>query len=165
MREQHDLAIRKLDGIVVRVWIVQIDLPEPSHRVTDVFRLSLEKAQPKSSNLTLDFAFKHDLGARKKAHGHLGFSNCREPACRGIPKFGRDQLISDLCGSRCNSVQAVVAHGMELLSVSAPPTCSTISRNSRRNNEANNSRARTCMTLPVLFRPPPSVTPSSPAFR
>jgi hypothetical protein len=79
--------------------------------MTDVVRFPLEQAQPKSRNLTPDFAFKHDLGARKKAHGHLGFSNCREPARGGIPELGRDQLISDLRRSGSNIVQTVVAHG------------------------------------------------------
>ena len=45
MREQHDLAIRELKGIMVRVRIVQVHLPETSHRVTDVLRLLLEEAQ------------------------------------------------------------------------------------------------------------------------
>jgi hypothetical protein len=43
MREQHDLAIRELKGIMVRVGILHIDLSEPSHFVTDVLRLRLEK--------------------------------------------------------------------------------------------------------------------------
>lgn len=73
MREQHDLAIRELNGIMVRTWIVQVDLPEPSHFVMNAPRFLLEKAQLKSSNLTLDFAFERDLGPGKKAHGHLGF--------------------------------------------------------------------------------------------
>jgi hypothetical protein len=120
MREQHDLAVGELKGIMVRIWILQVDLSEPSYLVTDVVRFPLEKAQPKSSNLTLDFAFKHDLGAREKAHGHLGFSNYREPACRGIQKLGRDQLISDLRRSGSNTVQTVVAHGRGVPIIQCP---------------------------------------------
>jgi hypothetical protein len=105
MREQHDLAIRELKGIMVRVWIVQVDLPEPSHLVTDVLRLLLEKAQLKSRSRTPDFAFERDLGTRKKAHGHFRFPNGGKPAGRGIPKFRRDQLISDLRRPGCNSVR------------------------------------------------------------
>jgi hypothetical protein len=113
MREQHDLAIGELKGIMVRAWIVHVDLPEPSHLVTDVLRFPLEKAQLKSRNHTLDFALERDLGARKKAHGHLGFPNGAKPARRGIPKFRRDQLVSDRSRSGRNSVQTVVAHGRE----------------------------------------------------
>jgi hypothetical protein len=109
--EQRDLAVGELKGIMVRIWILQVDLSEPSHLVTDVVRFPLEQAQPKSRNLTLDFAFKHDLGARKKADSYLGFPNGAKPAGRGIPKFRRDQLISDLRRSGSNIVQTVVAHG------------------------------------------------------
>jgi hypothetical protein len=31
MREQHDLAVRKLKRIVVRAGIIYVDLPEPGH--------------------------------------------------------------------------------------------------------------------------------------
>jgi hypothetical protein len=124
MREQHDPTVGKLKGIVVRVRIVQVHLPKPSHRVIDMFRLPLEKAQLKSRNLMLDRLLERDLGARKKAHGHLRLSNGGKPASRGIPKLRRDQLISDRRWPGCNMVEAVITHGMELLSVSAPPTCS-----------------------------------------
>src|SRR3984893_6859852 len=123
MREQHDLAIRELKGIMVRVRIVQVDLPEPCHLVTDVLRFPLEKAQAKSPNLTLDFAFERDLGARKKEHGHLRFSDRGKPACRGTPKFRCDQLVSDGRRSGLNIVQTVVAHdrGSPILAALANP--------------------------------------------
>jgi hypothetical protein len=136
MREQHDPTIGKLKGIMVRVPIVQVHLPKPSHRVTDVLRLSLEKAQLKSRNLTLDFAFERDFRARKKAHGHLRLSNGGKPASRGIPKLRRDQLISDRRWPGCNMVQTVITHGMELLSVSAPANPFHFSKDSRPNHEA-----------------------------
>jgi hypothetical protein len=75
MREQHDLAIGELNGIMVRVWILHVDLPKPSHLVTDVLRFPLEKAQPKSPNLTLDLLLERNLGARKQADSYLGFPN------------------------------------------------------------------------------------------
>jgi len=96
MREQHDLAIGELDGIVVRTWIVQIDLPEPPNPMRDVPRFPLEKTQEKSGLRSLDFAIERDLGARKKAHRHLGVSNCGESVCRGVPKLRRNQLVSNL---------------------------------------------------------------------
>src|SRR5580704_5320160 len=121
MREQHDLAIRELDGIMVRVRIVQVHLPEPSHLVTDALRLPLEKAQLKSGSRTLDFAFERDLGARKKADSYFRFTTGGKPTGRGIPKFRRDQLVSDLRRSECDSVQTVVAHGRGAPMVAMPP--------------------------------------------
>jgi hypothetical protein len=113
IRDQHDLAIRELKSIMVRIRIVQVHLPKPSYLVTEVLRFPPEKAQLKSSNLTLDFAFERDLSARKKAHGYLGLSSGGESAGRGIPKFRGDQLVSDRRRSGHNIVQTVVAHGGE----------------------------------------------------
>jgi hypothetical protein len=56
--EQRDLAVGELKGIMVRIWILQVDLSEPSYLMTDVVRFPLEQAQPKSRDLTPDFAFK-----------------------------------------------------------------------------------------------------------
>src|SRR5580704_1899308 len=111
MRKQHDLAIGKLKGVMVCAWIILVDLSESSHCVTDLLGFPLGKPQLKSRKLTLDFVCERDLCARKKVHSHFGFSHRRKPACRGIPKFGRDQLVSDLRWSGCNIVQTVVAHG------------------------------------------------------
>jgi hypothetical protein len=82
MREQHDLAIGKLKGIMVCAWIILVDLSESSHCVTDLLGFPLGKPQLKSRKLTLDFVCERDLCARKKAHSHFGFSHRRKPACR-----------------------------------------------------------------------------------
>jgi hypothetical protein len=65
MREQHDPAIGKLDGVVMRAWIIQIDLAESPDPMRDVPRISLEKAQEKSGLLPLDIAIESDLGTGK----------------------------------------------------------------------------------------------------
>ena len=77
MREQHDLAIGKLKGIMVCAWIVLVDLSESSHCVT-VLGFPLEKPQLKSGTPTLDFVCERDLCARKKAHSRFGFSHRRK---------------------------------------------------------------------------------------
>jgi hypothetical protein len=87
MREQHDLPIRKLNSIVVRTWIIQVDLPEPPDPVRDVTRIPLEKAKEKSGLLPLDLGIKRDLRTGKKAHRHLRFSNFGESVRRGVPKL------------------------------------------------------------------------------
>jgi hypothetical protein len=96
MGEQHDLATGKLNGIVVRAGIVQVDLPEPPDPVRDVPRFFLEKAQEKSRLLALDIAIERYLGAGEKAHGHLRLSDCGESLRRRIPKLRRNQLVSNL---------------------------------------------------------------------
>jgi len=96
MREQYDLPIGKLNSVVVRAWIVQVDLPESSNPVRDVTRLFLEQAQQKPGLLSLNVVFERELCTREEAHGHFRFSDRRESVCCGVPKLGRDQLVSDL---------------------------------------------------------------------
>src|ERR1700730_12110575 len=128
MREQHDLAVGELKGIIVRIWILRVDLSEPSHRVTDVLRFFLEKAPLKSRNLTLDFLLERDLGARKKAHRHVWFSYSSKTARDRVRKICCHQFVSDRRRSGCNMVQTVVAHGRGSYRFSAPPACSTIEK-------------------------------------
>jgi hypothetical protein len=96
MSQQHDLATGKLNCIVVRAWIIQVDLPEPPDPVSDVPRFFLEKTEEKSGLLALDIAIERDLGAGEKAHGHLGFADCGESVRRRVPKLRRNQLVSNL---------------------------------------------------------------------
>src|SRR5262249_61648774 len=96
MVRTHDLAAGKLNRIVVRAWIIQVDLPEPPDPVLDVPRFLLEKTQEKSGLLALDIAIERNLGAGEKAYGHLGFAVCGESLRRRVPKLRRDQLVSNL---------------------------------------------------------------------
>jgi hypothetical protein len=93
--EQHDLPVGELKGIMVRVRIVQVHLPETSHRVTDVLRFIFEEAQLKSGNLTLDIAFERDLGAGKQADGCVTVFGCAE-AARASAKVAGGELVADL---------------------------------------------------------------------
>jgi hypothetical protein len=96
MGQQHDLATGKLNGIMVRAWIIQVDLPEPPDPVRDVPRFLLEKTQEKSGLLALDIAIERYLGAGQKAYGLLRFSDCGESVRRRVPKLRRNQLVSNL---------------------------------------------------------------------
>jgi hypothetical protein len=94
--KQHDLAVGELNRIVVRTWIIQVDLPEPPNPVLDVPRFLPEKTQEKSGLFSLDLAFERNLGTREKAHGHFWFSNRGESVGRRVPKLRRNQLVPDL---------------------------------------------------------------------
>src|SRR5215470_10241248 len=96
MGQQHDLAAGKLNSIVVRAWIIQVDLPEPPDPVRDVPRFFLEKTQEKSGLLAPDIAVERDLGAGEKAYGHLRLADCAESVRRRVPKLRRNQLVSNL---------------------------------------------------------------------
>jgi len=94
--EQHDLAIRELNGIVMRAWIVQVDLPKPPNPMRNLTRFLLEETQEKSRLLSPDIAVECDLGAREKTDGHFRLSDRGESLCRGVPELRRNQPVSDL---------------------------------------------------------------------
>jgi|SRR5215475_3080645 len=98
MSEQHNPAIGKLNGVVVRTRIIQVNLSEPPNPVRDVPRLLLEKTQEKSSLLSPHLVLEREFGTGQQAHGHLGFSDRGESLCCRVPKLRRNQLVADLGG-------------------------------------------------------------------
>jgi hypothetical protein len=94
--EQHDLTTGKLNGIVMRAGIIQVDLSEPPDPMRDVPRFFLEQTQKKSGLLAPHIVVERELGAREKAYGHLGFPNRGESLCSGVPKLRRNQLVANL---------------------------------------------------------------------
>ena len=93
--EQHNLAVGELNRIVVRAWIIQVDLPEPPNPVFDVPRFFTKKTQEKSGLFSLNFAFERDLGTWEKTYGHFWVSDRGESLCRRVPKLRRNQLVPD----------------------------------------------------------------------
>jgi len=71
MREQHDLAVRKLQRIMVRAGIVYVHLPEPGHLMRQRVDPSEEKRE--SGEVPLDSVLENDLRARKEADGYFRF--------------------------------------------------------------------------------------------
>jgi hypothetical protein len=61
MREQHDLTIGELKCIVVRAWVIVIDLPEPSHLMLECRLTPLEenKLEPRGAHVPLHFQSRH----------------------------------------------------------------------------------------------------------
>jgi hypothetical protein len=101
VRQQNDLSIREFEGVVVRAWIVHLDLPEAGDPVNE--RLLPEDKLEAGRN-ALDLFVKRDLGPRQEAHGHVGFFDSTESARGGVPELRRYQLVFDLCGSRSNTL-------------------------------------------------------------
>ena len=84
--EQHNVPTGEFQCIVMRVRLVQMDLPEPSYFFTN--RLALAK-KAKRRRLPLDLLLEHNLGARKKAYGDALFSNGGETARYRIGELRR----------------------------------------------------------------------------
>jgi len=118
MREQHDLAVGKLQRIMVRAGVVHVHLPEPCNPVRQRFGPPEQKLE--SGEMTLDLVLEGDLGARKETDGYPRFFQRGKAACSCIPELGRDQLVPDPGGPRRDAVQTVVAHDKELRFVQRP---------------------------------------------
>jgi hypothetical protein len=93
MREQHDLAIREYQSIVMGAGIVQVDLPEPRDFVRERPRMPPEHAELKSGRPALDLVLECDLGAGKQAHGNLPLSDGRKSDRVGIPELRSEQFV------------------------------------------------------------------------
>ena len=118
MREQHDLAVGKLQRIMVGAEVVHVHLPESCDQVRQ--RSGPPEQKREACEMALDLILKGDLGARKKADGYPWFFRRGKAACGCIPELRRDQLVPDLRGPRRDAVQAVVAPGKELRFVLRP---------------------------------------------
>jgi hypothetical protein len=104
MREQHDLAVREFQSIVMSAGIVQVDLLEPRDFVRERPRVPPEHAELKSGKPALDRALECDLGAGKEAHGECGFSEGGKPGRSRIPELRSDQFVSNLGWSGCDAL-------------------------------------------------------------
>src|SRR5215204_1537333 len=60
--------------------------------------------------MPLRLLFESNLGAGKKAHCHVWFSNCGEAPSAGVAKPHRYQIVSNSCRSRRYAMQTVIAH-------------------------------------------------------
>ena len=69
--EQHDLPVGELQRVVMRVWLLQLDLPESSYLLPN----ELLAPEDLKKMLALHFPLERALRAGKKTHGHLRFSD------------------------------------------------------------------------------------------
>jgi hypothetical protein len=72
--EQHNLPAGELECVVMHVRLLLLDLPEPSHFLSEPFPGHPVLDETKSM-LALDLVFERDLRAGKKAHGHVWFAD------------------------------------------------------------------------------------------
>jgi hypothetical protein len=91
--EQHDLSVGKLKRVVMFVWIVDVNLSEPSNLPRDL------SVREKGMTILNHILFEGDLRARKQAHCHGRLFCCGKSARDGVLEFRRYQLLSDLCRS------------------------------------------------------------------
>jgi hypothetical protein len=115
---QHDLAVGKLQRIMMRARIIHVHLPESRHSVRQDLCPSEEKLE--AGKMALDLVLKSNLCPWKEANRYSRFVRRREAPGGGIPELRGDQLIPDLCRPGRNAVQTVVAHGQRLLFKSTP---------------------------------------------
>src|SRR3984893_7142522 len=90
--------------------VVLVDLPEDGSRVMDCIRLPAKQAARHTPYLL----GKGELRSRKNTNRCAGIFRRSEPTSAGIEVVG-GQFIADLCRTRLNIMQAVVAHAEDLL--------------------------------------------------
>src|SRR5258708_18715971 len=88
----------------------EIDEPKPSYVLLEQYFWQKYKCA-----IVFDIGFERDLRAGAEAHSYIGLSDRGEPARKRVRKLRGRQLVSDLCRTRCNKVQAVVTHFPGLL--------------------------------------------------
>ena len=92
----------KLKGIVVRIQLELIYVPKD--------RRSLPHVLGKKPASDPDILVKGQFCARTHANRHTWLADCAKPPAGGPTETGSDQSVTDLCGTRRNSMQAIVAH-------------------------------------------------------
>ena len=68
--EQHDLPVGELQRVVVRVWLLHLDLPESSYLLPEFLA-----PEDLKNMLALHFPLERDLRAGKKTHSYMRFSD------------------------------------------------------------------------------------------
>lgn len=81
MREQHNLTVGKLKCIVMRAWVILIDLPELGHLMLEYLLASFAEDKLEPSRYTFYLIFKPNLSAKKKTHGGVGLSDGGKSTC------------------------------------------------------------------------------------
>jgi hypothetical protein len=104
--QQHHLAARKLQRVMMLVGTVRIDLPE-SRDILSQLLVGKESERV----VTLDLAVEHELRPRKKAHRHAGLSDGGEATCDGADELRGNKLVANLGRTVRDVLQAVVTHG------------------------------------------------------
>ena len=102
--EERDLPVGELQSVVMRVWLLRLDLPESSHLIHDEF-LTPEDLK---KMIALHCPLERDLRAGTKTHGHMRFSDGSETTRERVIELRRHQLVSDLRRSGCDEMQTVV---------------------------------------------------------
>jgi hypothetical protein len=98
--QQHDLPVGKLEGVVVGVPLVGIDLSKAGHPGGHL----ATREEKVKLRIVLNVVFERDLGPREKANRDGGLFGSCKTAGKRVGKCGRNQFFADPCGSRRNVV-------------------------------------------------------------
>jgi hypothetical protein len=109
LRYQNDLAVRKLQRIVVDVALIWVEASKSREPVAQQAK-SEAWQKPRERMVRLDLAFKGELGARKQAHRHVWFLRSREATGVGPRKSARNEPVTDLGGACRDDMKAIIAH-------------------------------------------------------
>jgi hypothetical protein len=104
--EQHDLPVGELQRVMMRVWLLHLDLPKSSYLLPDEF-LAPEDLK---NMLALHFPLERDLRTGKKKHGYMGFSDGGEATSERVIELRCHKSVSNFRRAGRDEMQTVVAH-------------------------------------------------------
>src|SRR6187200_3089260 len=93
--EQDGLAVGKLEGVMVNVGLVLVDMLKLSDAVAEL-------PAEDHANIPLHLVLKGKLGAGKQTHRHVAVVDRSKTARSCLGKARRNQLVADLCRSGCD---------------------------------------------------------------
>src|SRR4029077_7798582 len=111
-RQQHDLAIRELERIMIGVKSALVDLTKDRNGVAGI-GTKLE------GGLILDWRLEREFGTRKYADTHRTLLRRGESSCAGA-EVVCDEFFANFGWACSHTVQTVVAHIKDLLSRKSP---------------------------------------------
>src|SRR5215813_1208202 len=111
-RQQHDLAIRELERIMIGVKRALVDLAKDRNGVAGI-------GTKLQGGLILDWRLEREFGSRKYADSHRAILR-RGKSSRAGAEVVCDEFFADFGWACSHTVQTVVAHIKELLSWSPP---------------------------------------------
>jgi hypothetical protein len=92
MCEQDCLAVGKLKGVMVNVWLALVDMLKLGDAVSEL-------PTEYHASIPLHLLFKGKLSAGKQTHGHISVIHRSKAARRCLGESRGYQLVADLCRS------------------------------------------------------------------
>jgi hypothetical protein len=108
-RYGHDLTARELEGVVMHIRLILVDLPEHRDRSFDLAQAEAWKKTPEGI-CAFDWSVERHFRSGKKAYGNVRLSDGRETSGARVAEVCGGEFVADLCRPSCDEVKTIIAH-------------------------------------------------------